>query len=146
VTDEPFAREEEMRRVLSLRRWAVVGASTDAGRPGHRILSFLADRGWEVFPVNPAAAEIGGRKAYPDLRSLPHPPEVVDLFRRSEQVLPHVREAIEAGAKAVWMQLGVVNEEAARLARDAGLLVVMDRCPMQEIPRLGFRLPETGRG
>ena len=144
MTHEESAREEDVRRALGMRRWAVVGASTDPARPGNRILLFLRDRGYEVFPVNPAAREIGGIAAYPDLRSLPAPPEVVDLFRRSEQVLPHVQEAVAAGAKAVWMQIGVVNEEAARLAREAGLVVVMDRCPMQEIPRLGFVLPGSG--
>jgi predicted CoA-binding protein len=138
----PSDDDRLLRRLLSMPRWAVVGASTNPAKASNHILSYLRERGYTVYPVNPVAEEIDGHRAYPDLESLPEPPDVVDLFRRPEQIVPHVEEAIEAGAKAIWTQLEIVNEEAARIAREAGLLVVMDRCPMQEIPRLGFVLEE----
>jgi predicted CoA-binding protein len=118
--------------------WAVVGCSPDPGRDSHGVASFLQARGKRVIPVNPHACpgEILGEPCYPDLTSIEQPPEVVDLFRRSEHAGAHVEEAIAAGAKAVWMQLGVVDVAAATRARDAGLLVVMDRCPRIDWPRL----------
>jgi predicted CoA-binding protein len=117
--------------VLALETWAVVGWSPDPARDSHRVAAFLEARGKRVVRVNPvadgpvpdvaaAAAELGG------------PPDVVDVFRRSDQAGAHVDEAIAAGAKAVWLQLGVIDEAAAQRARDAGLLVVMDRCPAIE--------------
>ena len=101
---------------------------------------YLISHGYEVLPVNPNCDECQGLKTYPDLRSLPARtiPDVVDLFRRSEFVGEHVDEAIEVGAKAIWMQLGVIDEAAAQRASDAGLLVVMDRCPAIDHPRLGL--------
>ena len=112
------------------RTWAVVGCSDDRRRPSYGVASFLNDVGFEVVCVNPNHDScIEGLPCYPDLTSVDEPIEVVDIFRRPELVLPHVEEAIAVGAKAVWMQLGVINEEAARLASDAGLDVVMDRCP-----------------
>jgi predicted CoA-binding protein len=138
----PTDDDQLIRRLLSLRRWAVVGASTNPAKASNHILSYLRERGYTVYPVNPVADEIDGHTAYKDLKSLPEPPDVVDLFRRPELIGPHVEEAIEAGAKAVWTQLEIVNEEAAARAREAGLLVVMDRCPMREIPRLDFVLEE----
>jgi predicted CoA-binding protein len=98
---------------------------------------YLLRQGYRVIPVHPSEKEVHGLRAYPDLRSVPSdagPIEVVDLFRRSEAVLPHVSEAIEIGAKAVWMQLEVWDEDAARLADEAGLLVVMNRCPAIDHP------------
>jgi predicted CoA-binding protein len=102
------------------------------------VTKYLKSEGYNVAPVNPNCPECLGMKSYPDLRSLPDDfeLEVVDLFRRSEFVGAHVDEAIEAGAKAIWMQLGVVDEDAARRAEAAGLMVVMDRCPAQDLPRL----------
>ncbi len=94
------------------------------------------ERGYEVIPVHPTETEILGRRCYPDLASIPEHVDVVDLFRRSEQVGPHVEEAIAIGAKVVWMQLGVVNEEAASRAHAAGIDVVMDHCPKIETRRL----------
>ncbi len=117
----------------SYRKWAVVGCSDDPRRPSHGVARFLIDLGFDVVCVNPNHDScIEGIPCYPDLRSIPEDVEVVDIFRRSEAVLPHVEEALEIGAKAVWMQLGVINEDAARLADDAGLDVVMDRCPRIE--------------
>ena len=115
---------------------AVVGASDKPGKPSHRVAFYLMHAGFEVYPVNPTFKELGGRPAYPDLGSVPVKIDIVDIFRRPEQVLPVVEEAIAVGARAVWMQEGIVNEEAAERARAAGLLVVMDRCVMKEHRRM----------
>lgn len=123
--------------LTTYKSWAVVGCSDDPRRPSYGVATFLQDRGFEVICVNPNHEScIEGAPCYPDLASVQEKIEVVDIFRRSDAVLPHVEEAIEIGAKAVWMQLGVINEAAARLARDAGLDVVMDRCPKIDLPRL----------
>jgi len=119
--------------------WAVVGLSPDPARDSHRIARLLQSRGKRVIAVNPRCTEVLGERAYPSLGELPAGTtvDVVDIFRRSDQAGAHVDEAIAIGARAVWMQLGVVDEAAAQRARDAGLLVVMDRCPAIEWPRLG---------
>ncbi|MGH2357655.1 MAG: CoA-binding protein [Candidatus Limnocylindria bacterium] len=120
--------------------WAVIGCSSNPMRPSHGVSRFLVSRGYTVVPINPRETTVHGQQAYPDLRSAAagaaEPIEVVDIFRRSDLVLPHVEEAIEVGAKAIWMQLGVWNQEAARLAKDEGLLVVMNRCPAIDHPRM----------
>jgi predicted CoA-binding protein len=119
------------------RVFAVVGASPRPWRPSQGVMKTLIEHGFDVVPVNPACDEVLGRSCYPDLRSVPTAKgiEVVDIFRRSELVGPHVDEAIEIGARAVWMQLGVIDEDAAQRARAAGLAVVMDRCPAIELAR-----------
>jgi predicted CoA-binding protein len=123
------------RHLLSTRgRWAVVGCSPRPDRPSHDVAAFLQQLGFEIVPVNPLATEILGESAYPNLASIPGAVDVVDIFRRDPG--PHVDEAIEIGAKAVWMQLGVVDEAAAGRARAAGLRVIMDRCPKIEYRRL----------
>jgi predicted CoA-binding protein len=111
---------------------AVVGLSPRPDRASHGVSKYMQRQGYRIIPVNPNAIEVLGERAYPDLRSVPDPIDLVDIFRRSEFVLPIVREAIEVGAKYVWMQDGVVDEEAAELARGAGLLVVMDNCIFRE--------------
>lgn len=138
---DPWSDPKIAERILrSHRVWAVVGCSSDPSRPSHGVSRYLLERGYSVVPVNPNEELVHGKLAYPDLRSVPTDPrariEVVDLFRRSDAVLPHVEEAIEIGAKAVWMQLGVWNQEAAELAAHAGLLVVMNRCPAIDHPRM----------
>jgi len=122
----------------SFRTWAVVGCSPDQSRPSHGVARYLHRNGYRVLPVNPTCDAMWGERCYPDLRSIPADEgvEVVDIFRRSELAGVHVDEAIEIGAKAVWMQLGVIDEAAAARARAAGLLVVMDRCPAIDHPRL----------
>ena len=123
-------------RILDRRRtFAVVGASPSQGRPSHGVIGVLQRHGYRVIPVNPRAREVRGLPCYPDLASIPEPVDVVDIFRRSGAVRAHVDEAIAISAKAVWMQLGVIDEAAARRARDAGLEVVMDRCPAIELSR-----------
>ena len=115
------------------RTFAVVGLSPKPDRPSNDVASFLQGRGYRIVPVNPAHEEILGERSYADLASIPFPVEVVDIFRRSEEVMPIVRQAIAVKAKVVWMQLGVINEEAAAVARAAGLEVVMDHCPKREL-------------
>lgn len=126
-----------LRRILNqYKRVAVVGLSADWSRPSFFAAKYLLDHGFEVIPVNPKYDEILGQKCYPDLESIPSAVDVVDLFQRTERVLPFVESAIKIGAKVVWMQLGVVNEEAASKAEEAGLEVVMDRCMKIEYARL----------
>jgi uncharacterized protein len=118
--------------------WAVVGCSPDPRRDSHRIARLLQERGFRVIPVNPYADEILGQRCYPSVLDIPAAErvEVVDIFRRADRAGPHVDEAIERGARGVWMQLGVIDEGAAQRALEAGLLVVMNRCPAIELPRL----------
>lgn len=115
---------------------AVVGLSAKPDRPSYRVAAFLKAQGYKIIPVNPAESEILGEICYPDLDSIPEAVDVVDIFRRSEEVLPIVKEAIKIGAKAVWMQEGVINEEAAAQAREAGLMVVMNKCMRKEHQKL----------
>jgi predicted CoA-binding protein len=126
----------DIKKVLTTYRTvAIVGASTNPERPSHRVADFLKKEGFLVIPVTPNADKVVGEKAYPDLASIPVPVEVVDIFRRPEDVIPIVEEAIAVGAKAVWMQEGIINEEAAARARKAGLTVVMDHCMKKELLR-----------
>ena len=110
------------------RNIAVVGLSPKESRPSNQVAHYLIAAGYNVIPVNPGQDELLGRKCYPDLESIPELVEIVDIFRRSEEVLPIVRSAIRIGAKVVWMQLGIINAEAAVEAKKAGLSVIMDRC------------------
>lgn len=114
--------------IRSIRSIAVVGFSPKKNRPSNMVGKYLIDTGFTVFPVNPGSNEIYGQICYPDLKSIPEPVDIVNIFRRSEDVLPFVVDAIAIGAKAIWMQQGIVNEAAAQLAEKAGLQVVMDRC------------------
>ena len=126
-----------LRRILTeYKRVAVVGLSADWSRPSYFAAKYLLDHGFEVIPVNPKYEEILGQKCYPDLESIPTEVDIVDLFQRTERVPPFVDSAIRMGAKVVWMQLEVVNEEAAAKAEAAGLEVVMDRCMKIEYARL----------
>lgn len=125
---ENFADPDDIHAILAMKRIAVVGLSSDPWRPSYDVARYLQKQGYEITPVNPNEREVLGLPAYANLRDLPEAPEVVDVFRRSEFVSGVVDEAIASGAKAVWLQSGVVDFEAARRAREAGLLVVMDRC------------------
>ena len=115
---------------------AVVGISNKLGRPSLTVASYLKGQGYRIIPVNPTIQDVNGEKCYPDLTSIPEKVDVVDIFRKPADVLPVVEEAVRIGAKAVWMQEGIVSEEAARRAREAGLLVVMDKCMLKEHSRL----------
>jgi predicted CoA-binding protein len=124
---------------------AVVGASNKAERPSNYVSKFLIDKGYTVIPVNPGleGQEIHGQKVYPTLSSIDVPVDMVDIFRASDAVPPIVEEAIKINAKCVWMQEGVVNEDAAMMARNAGLDVVMNTCPKVQIPLLGIVGPTS---
>lgn len=129
---------ERARRILERSRtFAVVGASSKPHRPSHGVMRVLLEAGYRVIPVTPRADRVLGLPTYPDLSSIPPDVEidVVDIFRRSERAGAHVDEAITVGAAAVWMQLGVIDRAAAQRAREAGLEVVMDRCPAIELRR-----------
>jgi uncharacterized protein len=127
----------EVGRILKeARTVAVVGLSSDPAKAGHYVPAYLQRQGYRIIPVNPTLDEALGERAYPDLKSVPERIDVVEIFRRAEDVPPVVEQAIEVGARAVWMQRGIVNEEAAAKAREAGLDVVMDRCMMVEHRRL----------
>jgi predicted CoA-binding protein len=129
--------EKTIQKILnSTHTIAVVGISSHDSRPGYSVPAYMQAQGYRIIPVNPYLKERLGEKAYPDLRSIPVPVDVVLIFRRSNETLPFVEQAIEIGAKAVWMQLGVVNHAAARKAREAGLEVVMDKCIAVEHRRL----------
>ncbi len=126
----------EGRILKEFRNVAVVGLSYDSERTSYKVASYLAEHGYNIIPVNPNAQEILGRTSYPDLSSIPEKVDVVEIFRRPEDVGPVVEEAIKVGARAVWMQEGIANEEAAARARGAGLLVVMDKCMLREHQRM----------
>ncbi len=111
---------------------AVVGLSSDESRPSYRIARYLQGCGFRVIPINPNLKEVLGEKAYPSLRDVPEKIDIVDVFRRSEDVPPIAEDAIAIGAKCLWMQEGIVNKQAAKRAEQAGLNVVMDRCIMME--------------
>jgi predicted CoA-binding protein len=122
--------------ILGYKTIAVVGISDDSTRPSHFVSSFMQAHGYTIIPVNPNLTQWEGKKCYPDLYSIPVKIDIVDIFRRSEAVPPIVDEAIEIKAKVVWMQEGIVNEEAAAKARRAGMEVVMDKCMKKEYVRL----------
>ena len=127
------AIETILRRARTI---AVVGASPKPGRDSGTISTFLATKGYTVIPVNPAYEEVLGMKCYPALTSIGSPVDIVDIFRNPDEVLPIIDEAIATGAKTVWMQLGVVNADAAKKAEQAGIQVIMDRCIAVEYRRL----------
>ena len=107
---------------------AVVGCSPKPQRPSHQVAAYLMDAGYTIIPVNPGQDLILGQTCYPNLRAIPTRVDMVDIFRKPETILPIVEEAIEIGARFIWMQEGIVNEEAAAKAEAAGLEVIMDRC------------------
>lgn len=128
---------QRLRGILSTSKTiAVVGLSANWYRPSYFAAKYLMDHGYEIFPVNPNYQEVLGRRCYPDLKSLPERVDVVDIFQKPDRVPALVEDAIEIGATVVWMQIGIVHEEAAQRARDAGLEVVMNRCMKIEYARL----------
>jgi predicted CoA-binding protein len=141
----PLTRDEDIAGLLrNARTIAVVGASDRPSRPSYGVMQFLQEWGYRVLPVNPqiTGEHVLGEFVWRELAQIGIPIDIVDIFRRPEMAAEAVDQAIFVGAKAVWMQLGVINEEAAARAEAAGLKVVMDRCPHIEIPRLG--VPKVG--
>lgn len=121
--------DAELKRILTtIRTVASVGVSASPEKPSYAIFAYLKDHGYEMMPVNPTATEIQGRKVYPNLRAIDGKIDIVQVFRKPEDVPPVVDEAIQVGASVVWMQEGVINEAAAQKAEAAGLKVVMNRC------------------
>lgn len=124
---------ETINRILDeCRTIAVVGLSSDPSRPSNGVAGYMRRNGYKVIAVNPNETEVFGEPAYPDLASVPDKVDLVDVFRRPDEAGKAVDDAIAAGAKAVWMQEGVIDHSAAQRALDAGLLVVMDRCWLKE--------------
>ncbi len=119
---------DKIRIMKNVRTIAVVGFSSKTYRPGYTVPAYLKSAGYRIIPVNPHLDHGLAEKAYPDLLSVPDPVDLVLIFRRSEDIPPVVDQAIQIGAKVVWMQLGIINEDAARIAREAGLEVVMITC------------------
>ncbi len=118
-----------LRRILRDNRViAIVGLSANWYRPSFFAAKYMLDHGYRVIPVNPSCKEVLGQKCYPSLRNIPEKVDIVDCFRKSEEIMPLAEDAIAIGAKALWMQIGVINEAAAQKARAAGLDVVMNRC------------------
>lgn len=125
--------QDTIRRILDeCRTIAVVGLSSDSSRPSHAVSNYMRARGYKVIAVNPNETEVFGDKAFPDLFAVPEKIDLVDVFRRSDEAGKAVDQAIAIGAKAVWLQEGVIDDDAAQRALDAGLLVVMDRCWLKE--------------
>jgi len=128
--------KETVKRILDeCKTIAVVGLSSDSGRPSFGVASYMRRNGYKVIPVNPNETEVFGEKAYPALADVPAKIDLVDVFRRSSEAGGAVDEAIALGVQAVWLQEGVIDRAAAQRAEDAGLLVVMDRCWLKEHAR-----------
>lgn len=139
--------DDYIRGILnSVRSFAIVGASANPVRPSYFVVKYLLDKGYKIVPVNPgqAGGQILGQDVYASLKDIPEAIDVVDVFRNSEAALAITEDAVEIGAKVVWMQLGVRNDEAARVAEAAGLQVVMNRCPKIEYARLSGEIGWAG--
>lgn len=136
----PLLDDAGIRELLASRpRIAMVGASSNPGRPSHGVMAALLRAGYEVIPVNPRETEIDGLPCYPTVAAAvaaTGPVDLVDVFRRPDQCVEHAREAVAVGARCLWLQLGIANAEAARIAHEGGLSVVMDRCTIVEHRRL----------
>lgn len=122
--------------LANTRSIAVVGLSANWNRPSYFAAKYMLERGYTIVPVNPMYDEVLGQRCYPNLKAIPHPVDMVDVFRKPDEVLPVVEDAIAIGARSLWLQLGVINLEAVARAEAAGLAVVMDRCVKIEYARL----------
>lgn len=137
----PLSSDADLKEVFkTCKTIAVVGCSPNPERPAHYVAKYLMDRGYRVIPVNPGHKELLGERCYASLRDIPEQVDMVDCFRHADQIPAIVEDAIAIGAKVVWMQVGIVNHEAAARAEAAGLKVVMNRCPLVVYPRLFLEL------
>ena len=123
---------QDIQKIFGMKSIAVVGMSPKPERPSHYVAMYLKENGYTIYPVNPGHKVIAGLICYPNLLEIPVEVDVVDVFRRPEHVLPIAEETIEIGAKALWLQDGVINKKAAQLAEEAGLLVVMNDCMLRQ--------------
>lgn len=133
--------EQQIKSILQqVKHIALVGASDKPHRASYEVMAYLLEQGYQVTPVSPklAGQDLLGQKVYATLAEIPHPIDMVDVFRNSEAAYGVAEEAIAVNAKVLWLQLGVINEQAEKLATEAGLQVVMDRCPKIDIPRFGL--------
>jgi len=129
--------DEHIRSLLQqARNIVVVGLSDKTHRDSNRVAKYLQEHGYRIIPVNPGLKTILGEKCYPDLLSIPEPVDIINVFRRSELVLPVVRDALHLNPQAIWLQLGIMNEGAADLANSAGVSIIMDKCIKVEHSRL----------
>ena len=128
--------DEEIKEIFRLKKIAVVGMSKHAHKAAHFVPKYLSEQGFEITAINPNTTEILGKKSYPDVSSLDHPVDVVDIFRPSEDVLSFVKDAIKKKQKVIWLQEGIHNSEAEELARSNGIMVIFNRCMLAEHQRL----------
>ena len=128
--------DEEIKQVFSLKKIAVIGMSKHTTKAAHFVPKYLAEQGFDITPVNPNSVEILGKKSYPDISSLDHHVDVIDVFRPSEDVLSFIQDAIKKKPKVIWLQEGIHNIEAEELARSEGIMVVFNRCMLAEHQRL----------
>ena len=122
---------DDIKEIFSMQTIAVVGMSPKPERPSHYVSMYMKDQGYNIIPVNPGHNEIAGIKCYPSLKEISEPVDVVDVFRRSEFIVPIAESAVNIKAKALWLQDGVINHEAAELANNSGLIVIMDDCMLR---------------
>jgi hypothetical protein len=128
--------DEEIKQIFSLKKIAVVGMSRHTAKAAHFVPKYLTEQGFDITPVNPNSTEILGKKSYPDVSSIDHPVDIVDIFRPSEQVLSVVQDAIKLKPKVIWLQEGIHNSKAEELARSNEIMVIFNRCMLAEHQRL----------
>ena len=137
ISNKDSHSDQEIKKIYDLRNIAVVGMSNKQGKPGYFVPKYLIEHGYNVIPVNPTVKEMNGRTSYPDIISIPHEVDIVDIFRRSEDVPPVVEDALKKkDVKVIWMQEGIYNADAEKVAKQNGLDVIFNRCMMAEHMRL----------
>ena len=128
--------DEEIKQIFALRKIAVVGMSKHSNKAAHFVPKYLSEQGFDITPINPTTNEILGKKCYPDISSIQHAIDVIDIFRPSEQVLSVIQDAIKKKPKVIWLQEGIHNAEAEKLAMKEGIIVIFNRCMLAEHKRL----------